>query len=106
MPYALSHEEVREVVRKSVFKGMKKAVRRAAKKAKHERDAFRKSANAARLANDMSADVERLRQRAAIVALQERFAKSTDPEERAKLADLGQQLTLATLKKAHREGQI
>ena len=109
--YELDHDEVRAIVRKQVFRGVKKAAKRAAKRAKkaarqNARQAFAKSAASDRLAADMKAEVERLRQKAAIVTLQERFRKSTDPEERARLADLGQQLTLATLKKAHREGQI
>lgn len=111
MAYELDHEEVREIVRRQVFKGLrkgaKKARKRAEKTAKQDaRQAFAKSAATDRLAADMRAEVERLRQKAAIVTLQERFRKSTDPEERQKLADLGQQLTLATLKKAHRTGQI
>lgn len=109
MAYQLSHEEVREVVRKQVFKGVRKAAKKAAKRAKKAqkaRQVFQKSAAVDRLAADMRSEVERLRQKAAIVTLQERFRKSTDPEERAKLADLGQKLTYLALKKAHRDGEI
>ena len=111
MAYELNHDEVREIVRKQVYRGVRKAAEKARKRAKKAarqdaRQAFQKSAATDRLAADMRAEVERLRQKAAIVTLQERFAKSSDPEERQKLADVGQRLTYLALKKAHREGQI
>ena len=109
MTYELNHDEVRAIVRKQVFRGVKKAAKKAAKRAKKAqkaRQAFAKSVAVDRLAADMRTEVEKLRQRAAIVTLQERFRKSTDPEERAKLADLGQKLTYLALKKAHRDGEI
>jgi ribosome recycling factor len=109
--YELDHAEVRQIVRKQVFKGVKKAAEKARKRAKKAarqdaRQAFQKSAATDRLAADMRAEVERLRQKAAILTLQQRFAKSTDPEERQKLADLGEKLTFLAIKKAHREGRI
>jgi hypothetical protein len=105
--YELTPEEVRQVVRKSVLKGYKKALVKARKKArKAARDNFAKNAAVDRLRDDMRSEVERLRQKAALIALRDRFAKSTDPEEKQRLSDLGSALTFQALKKAHREGRI
>jgi alpha-ketoglutarate-dependent taurine dioxygenase len=103
MSYQLSPEEVRAIVRKSVLKGYRKAL---AKAQKAQRANFAKNAAVDRIRDDMRSEVERLRQKAALIALRERFAKSTDPEEKQRLSDLGQALTFRALKDAHREGRI
>jgi len=105
--YELQPDEVRAIVRKSVLKGYKKALAKARKKAKKaQRANFAKNAAVDPMRSDMHSEVERLRQKAALIALRERFAKWTDPAEKERLSDLGQALTFQAIKNAHREGRI